>query len=113
MPVQISPSALFDWISQMQAFGQPVLLDVREPWELQTASVTPVGVTLMRIPMGELGSRLHELDRSKPVACLCHHGVRSLQVANFLQHHGFAHVVNISGGINAWSQELDPTVPRY
>jgi rhodanese-related sulfurtransferase len=97
----------------MQAFGQPVVLDVREPWELQTASVKPLGFELRCIPMHTLGERLHELDRSTPLACLCHHGVRSQQVAIFLLQQGFSRIANISGGINAWSQELDSSVPRY
>jgi rhodanese-related sulfurtransferase len=113
MPAQIRPKALSDWITEMQPHGQPLLLDVREPWELQTASVKPAGIEFRSIPMSVLGARLHELDRSRPVACLCHHGARSMQVANFLMHHGFARVANISGGIHAWSQELDPSVPSY
>lgn len=114
MVAQIRPSALSDWISEMQPHsGQAIVLDVREPWELQLASVKPDGFALRSIPMGALGPRLHELDRSVPVACLCHHGVRSMQVANFLIHHGFAWVANISGGINAWAQEFDGSVPRY
>jgi rhodanese-related sulfurtransferase len=47
------------------------------------------------------------------MACLCHHGMRSLQVANYLAQNGFAHVVNLQGGIDAWSHEVDPSVPRY
>jgi rhodanese-related sulfurtransferase len=57
--------------------------------------------------------RLAELDPSQPLACLCHHGMRSLQVANYLAQNGFAHVVNLQGGIDAWSHEVDPSVPRY
>ena len=51
--------------------------------------------------------------RDSPIACLCHHGARSLRVASFLQHHGFEHLANITGGIDAWSHESDPAVPRY
>ena len=113
MVQQIRPNALTQWITEMQPHGQALVLDVREPWELQTASVKPDGFEFRAIPMSVLGSRLHELDRTQPVACLCHHGGRSMQVANFLIHHGFTHVANISGGINAWSQELDPSIARY
>mgnify|MGYP002133566587 CR=1 FL=1 len=63
---------------------QPVVLDVREPAELQTASVQPDGFTLLTIPMGAVPARLSELDPRQPVACLCHHGGRSMQVASFL-----------------------------
>ena len=110
---QVRPSSLAQWIATTQTHGNPLVLDVREPAKLRTASVKPEGFELVCIPMSVLGSRLHELDRGRPVACLCHHGGRSMQVANFLVHHGFAHVANIAGGINAWSQELDPTIPRY
>ena len=113
MPTQIRPGALAAWISEVQPKGQAMVLDVREPWEVQTASVKADGFELRCIPMSVLGARLHELDRSRPVACLCHHGARSMQVANFLMHHGFLCVANISGGINAWSQELDGGIPRY
>ena len=110
---QVSPLALSDWISAVQAHGLPVLLDVREPWELQTASVNPPGMDLRTIPMGVLVARLHELDRTVPVACLCHHGARSLQVANFLAQQGFSTVANVSGGIDAWSRDRDPSIARY
>lgn len=110
---QIRPTGLAEWLTRSAVHGTPLVLDVREPLELRTASVKPDGFELLSIPMSVLGSRLHELDRHRPVACLCHHGGRSMQVANFLLHHGFSHVANIAGGINAWSQELDPSIPRY
>ncbi|GAB4400078.1 MAG: rhodanese-like domain-containing protein [Rhodoferax sp.] len=93
--------------------GQPVLLDVREPFELQRASVDADGFERLCIPMAAIPSRLSELDPDRPVACLCHHGGRSMQVALFLKSRGFASVANIAGGIDAWSLEVDPSVPRY
>lgn len=97
--------------------GLPVLLDVREPHELQAASVRPDGFELVTIPMGQIPARVRELqDRfgaDHPVACLCHHGMRSMQVANFLAHHGFTQVVNLQGGIDAWSRQVDASVPLY
>ena len=71
------------------------------------------GFTLLTIPMGTIPARLDELDPAQPIACLCHHGGRSMQVASFLQARGYAHVANIAGGIDAWSIERDPQVPRY
>ena len=109
---QVRPSALSAWI-QAQPGGHAVVLDVREPWELQTASVKADGFTLVAIPMGEIPARLAELDAATPVACLCHHGGRSMQVAMYLEQHGCAHVANIAGGIDAWSRQNDPSVPRY
>ncbi len=109
----VRPAQLSDWFAAAHEAGRPLVLDVREPWELQTASVAPEGFELLSIPMGSLPDRLAELDASRPIACLCHHGMRSLRVAGFLEHHGFERVANISGGIDAWSQERDPAVPRY
>lgn len=112
---QVRPSGFLDWLRRQAAEGrQPLLLDVREPWELQTASVRPLpGLALATIPMNEIPARLGELDPEQPLACLCHHGARSQRVAMFLAQQGFANVANIAGGIDAWSQELDAAVPRY
>src|SRR4051812_406281 len=110
---QIRPSDLAAWVSANSADGPPVVLDVREPLEVRTASVTPAGFELLQIPMNEIPGRLGQLDPGRAVACLCHHGARSMRVAMFLQAQGFEAVANIAGGIDAWSQELDPSVPRY
>lgn len=110
---QIRPAQLADWLASEQVHGEPVVLDVREPWELQTAAVRPEGFTLLAIPMGDVPARLAELDADRPVACLCHHGGRSQRVAAFLVQNGFSRVANLAGGIDAWSQERDPTVARY
>lgn len=111
----IAPADLPTWARQCAAagLGTPVVLDVREPWEVQLASVRADGFTLLTIPMGSVAQRVSEIPREQPVACLCHHGRRSAQVALFLLGQGFAAVLNISGGIHAWSQELDPSVPQY
>lgn len=109
----VRPAQWQQWLDQATANALPVLLDVREPWELQTASVTAQGFELLHIPMGSIPQQLATLDAARPVACLCHHGVRSLRVAAFLAQQGFAQVANITGGIDAWSRELDPLVPLY
>ncbi len=113
MLTQIRPSQLAHWLESVRELGRPLVLDVREPYELKLASVRADGFELVSIPMGVIPPRLHELDPQRPVACLCHHGGRSMQVANFLKARGFAHVANIAGGIYAWSAELDPSVPHY
>ncbi|MDB5896376.1 MAG: sulfurtransferase [Rhodoferax sp.] len=113
MIAQIQPADLSTWLEAAQAEGAPLVLDVREPWELQTASVRPEGFTLVAIPMNEIPVRLAELDPTQPVACLCHHGARSQRVASFLAQSGFENVVNLAGGIDAWSLQRDSTVPRY
>lgn len=107
---QLAPHQLAPW-AQAQS-QRPVLLDVREGWELQTASARLDGLDLVHMPMQTIPARLDELDRQRPIACLCHHGGRSQQVALFLQSHGFE-VVNVAGGIHAWSTQLDPSIPVY
>lgn len=113
----ITPAQLQDWLQQSADPATPgvlpLVLDVREPWELQTASVKPEGFELRAMPMRSVPGRLLELDRHQPIACLCHHGARSAQVVQFLEGNGFTRVVNIHGGIHAWSQERDPGVPVY
>ena len=115
--ISIHPAQVSDWIAQVQKDAPngplPVVLDVREPWEVQTACVRPDGFELVTMPMRSVPARYLELDRDRPIACLCHHGARSLRVAAFLQHHGFEQLANITGGIDAWSHESDPAVPRY
>ncbi|WP_294769131.1 rhodanese-like domain-containing protein [uncultured Rhodoferax sp.] len=110
---QIRPSQLEPWFQSLSAPGLPLVLDVREPHELAVARVRDDGVEVLAIPMGTIPARLAELDATRPIACLCHHGARSMQVAMYLQSHGFAQVANIAGGIDAWSAERDPAVPRY
>ncbi len=108
---QVRPADLDAWLAAQQRPG--VVLDVREDPELRAASVTPAGFTLVAIPMGQVPARLAELDPDTPVACLCHHGARSMRVAMYLAGNGFGTVANIAGGIDAWSLERDPAVPRY
>ena len=115
MIAQVSPAQFAAW--RDAASTQPVVLDVREPWELQIASVAPDGFALLHVPMQSLPMRLTELQSAyaadQPIACLCHHGIRSQQVANYLVRNGFTDVVNLQGGIEAWAQQLDTSVPEY
>jgi rhodanese-related sulfurtransferase len=86
-----------------------ILLDVREHVELEIASVARA----RHIPMREIPTRLAELDRDRPVVVMCHSGGRSRRVAEYLSSNGFSDVFNLKGGIDAWSTEIDPQVPRY
>ena len=109
---QIRPTDVEAWLAAQGGSG--VVLDVREVPELRTASVPPQqDFELLAIPMGDIPGRLQELDPDRPVACLCHHGARSMRVAMFLAQNGFSRVANIAGGIDAWSLQRDPSVPRY
>lgn len=86
-----------------------VLLDVRQPEELELASVKGA----RHIPMSEVPARLADLNPQAAIAVLCHHGGRSAQVARFLERNGFTDVINVAGGIDAWSLTVDPSIPRY
>lgn len=87
----------------------PVLLDVREAWEMARCQLP--GTTW--IPMGQIVARIHELDKARETVVVCHHGVRSWQVAKYLEQAGFENVINMSGGIDAWAKEVDPSMPLY
>jgi rhodanese-related sulfurtransferase len=91
----------------------PLLVDVREPWELELAAIRIEGLRALHIPMNSIPERLSELDASQPVVCICHHGARSAQVVAFLERQGFESVYNLAGGIDAWSLQVDAGVPRY
>lgn len=86
------------------------LLDVREPWEYEIARIEHA----RNMPMGDLPSRAHqELDPDERIVVVCHHGVRSLNVTNWLRQQGFENAQSMSGGIDRWSKMVDPKVPTY
>jgi rhodanese-related sulfurtransferase len=108
LPLEIDVAA----VKQLRECGEPfLLLDIRNPDEFATASIP--GATL--IPMGELQARLSELEPHKQerIVVHCHHGGRSLRVTHFLRQQGFPQVQNMAGGIDAWSLQVDSSVPRY
>jgi sulfur-carrier protein adenylyltransferase/sulfurtransferase len=89
--------------------GEPIaILDVREPWEHEICAIS--GSRL--IPMDELPRRVGELDRTREIVVHCHHGQRSAAVVQWLRRQGIP-AVNLQGGIDAWSVEVDPAVGRY
>jgi rhodanese-related sulfurtransferase len=106
LELEISPEA---YLQQRTQPEPPLLLDVREPWELAEASLGGVP-----IPMGDVPSRAHsELDPDQPIVVLCHHGQRSLSVTMWLRNQDFTHVQSLAGAIDEWSRTIDPTIPRY
>jgi rhodanese-related sulfurtransferase len=105
---QITPAELSTWLGDPRR-EKPLLLDVREPWEFERARIEPA--TLM--PMGEVPTRIGELDAARELVAICHHGSRSMQVAMFLEKQGFKRVHNLAGGIDAWSRTIDPAVALY
>ena len=105
---QLSALEVANWIAD-PARPTPVLLDVREPWELEKCAIAGV----VPIPMNSIPARMQELDPDVPVVCICHHGARSLQVAAFLERQGFTDVTNLTGGVHAWAQQVDPAMATY
>lgn len=103
---EITPT---EFVASRDSGSDAVLLDVREDWELAIATVPRA----VHIPMGEIAERASELDSGRETVVLCRSGQRSRQVARFLEQNGFRSVANLTGGILAWSRELDPSIPEY
>ncbi len=101
----LSPQELKSLLDQ----GQARLLDVRQAEELEIARIEGA----LHIPLNELPTRLGELDPAQAIVAMCHHGVRSEMAARVLERNGFTQVAHLSGGIDAWSQAIDPAIPRY
>ena len=94
---------------RLDGANPPAVLDVREPWELEIASIDGA----INIPLGEITSRVAELPRDRPLAVMCHHGGRSAQATAWLRNQGFDQATNVAGGIDAWARSVDPTLSRY
>jgi rhodanese-related sulfurtransferase len=107
MDYEITPVEVKSKLDKGEVF---TLLDVREPWECETASMP--GAKL--IPMGDVSSRAHqELDPEDHIVVVCHHGVRSMNVTAWLRQQGFEKAQSMRGGIDAWSRTVDGKVPMY
>lgn len=103
---EIDPLALK---ARLDQGDELLLLDVREPWEYEICRIqgsTP-------IPMKEVPGRMVELEEAEEVVVICHHGMRSAQVATFLARSGMANVMNLAGGIDAWARSVDGSMPTY
>jgi rhodanese-related sulfurtransferase len=105
---QLTAPQLKEWLDDAQR-PPPLLLDVREPWEFDVCRLP--GAKLM--PMRSIPARYLELQRDAEIVVVCHHGARSYQVAMFLEHQGFGNVINLYGGMAAWSRDVDPATPTY
>ena len=109
MDFEINPDELK---RQLDSSEKPVIVDVREPIELQTASLK--GADFKHIPMGDIPSRaLQELDPEDHIVVVCHHGVRSANVTMWLRQQGFERAQSMRGGIDLWSRTVDSSVPLY
>ena len=105
---ELAPVELRRWRAD-PARRPPFVVDVREDWELARCALSDS----MHVPMRELPARLAELPRDRELVVVCHHGVRSRFAARFLAGSGFAPVFNLTGGVEAWAAEVDPTLARY
>lgn len=105
---QISAPQLAQWL-QDAGTDQPLLLDIREPWEFATCHIEGS----LPMPMNSVPARCMELDRDTPTVVICHHGGRSMQVAMYLERQGFTNVINLAGGVAAWAHQVDPAMPTY
>ena len=104
--LQLTPRELVNRLDNGELWR---ILDVREAWELDVAALSGT----LNIPMGEVTARYDELPADTAIAVLCHSGVRSNRVADWLVAQGHSQVANIAGGIDAWSIEIDSNIPRY
>ncbi len=87
----------------------PRLIDVREPWEFDICQIENSEL----LPMGRVPSSLQLFHESAEYVIICHHGIRSMQVINFLTHHGIHNTINLDGGVDAWAREIDLSMPVY
>ena len=106
---ELTPEQFCDRWPERTLSEDVILVDVREPDELELAALSSV----VHIPMREIPQRLNELDRERSLVVMCHVGGRSRAVAGYLLTVGFENVFNLAGGIEAWSQDIDPKIPRY
>jgi rhodanese-related sulfurtransferase len=107
MPVtEIAPVQLKALLSSA---APPVVLDVREDWEREQARLPDT----LDIPMMQIPTRLADVPRDRPLVVMCHGGVRSMKVAQFLAQNGYGQVANLTGGIHAWACDVDPSIGTY
>jgi len=104
---ELTPEQCREYLER--ADSKPLLLDVREPWEYRIVHLADSQL----IPMRQIPAAMETLDPEQETIVVCHHGIRSRQVALFLEHHGFSDVVNLRGGLDAWARDTDPGLPTY
>jgi len=87
----------------------PIILDVREKWEYDICHIE----NSVHIPMGQITEKKDDLNHNDMTIVVCHHGVRSRMVAKYLDANGFTNIINLRGGVDAWSNEVDPSMTKY
>ena len=111
LPTELPYEITVSQVDQLRSSAVPfTLLDVREPWEIDTAAIEGS----VNIPMGEMPTRANtELEPDSQIVVICHHGARSLSVTSWLRREGFESAQSMAGGIDRWSREIDGTIPLY
>jgi len=109
-----TPQQLQDFLAETDKNGMPpLLLDVREPWEFEYCHIE----NSVLIPMGELASELEslqdEIDHDREIIMICHHGIRSRQMGYYMEQAGYKNITNLDGGVEAWAENVEPTMKRY
>jgi rhodanese-related sulfurtransferase len=104
---EFSPKQLKDHLENTTK--QPILLDVREPWEFERCYIENSKL----IPMRQVPNVLQEFDPDEEIVLICHHGIRSRVVANYLVQHEYSKVINLSTGIDGWARDIDTDMPIY
>ncbi len=105
---QLPATALHEWLADEKR-TRPLIVDVREAWEHAICKLPEAKL----FPMQEVSTRVNELPRDRDIVVVCHHGMRSYHVADFLLGEGFTRLYNLSGGMAAWAAEVDPQMPQY
>lgn len=105
---QLPATALHEWLADKKR-AAPLIVDVRESWEHAICKLPDAQL----VPMQQVPARIDELPRERDIVVVCHHGMRSYQVAEFLAGEGFTRLYNLSGGIAAWAEEVDPEMAQY
>ncbi len=88
---------------------QPLLLDVRQPWEFDVCKIEDSTL----IPMSQISAEIEKLDLTRETVIICHHGIRSRSVGRFLEQSGFSNIINLSGGVAQWAETVDNQMAKY
>src|SRR6056300_624387 len=101
----LTPLELHEYLE----FNSPLILDVRELWEYEKCHLD----NSLLMPMGNIMSLIDTLDKDKETVVVCHHGIRSVQVARYFLSIGFTNIINLKGGLDAWARDVDPSMNTY
>ena len=88
---------------------QPLLLDVRQPWEYDVCKIDDS----LLVPMSQIPAKVESLDLDRETIVICHHGIRSRSVGRYLEQNGFNNIINLSGGVDQWAKTVDQTMATY